>query len=98
MSKTLNGTGSSTEKKSFWSLVNAIAVAIIGLISLMSTDLGLGRFEDTFLYLQIIGVLFIFYLVLRLPVIIQTVGMAILEVKCEMYQRQLQVSSSSEEE
>jgi hypothetical protein len=98
MTKTLNGTATSTEKKSFWSLVNAIAIAIIGIISLMSTDLGLGRFEDTFLYLQIIGILFIFYLILRLPVIIQTVGLAVLEIRCEWYERRLQIESSSGEE
>jgi hypothetical protein len=98
MTKTLNGTDTSTEKKSFWSLVNAIAIAIIGLISLMTTDLGLGRFDDTFLYLQIIGVLFIFYLILRLPVIIQTVGIAIIDLRCEWYKRELQVKSSSGEE
>jgi hypothetical protein len=73
---TLNGTSETKDKAAWLSLVNAIAFAIIAIIGLASKSLELKNFEEAGLYVTYLGYLFIVYLILRIPDIVEKAGVA----------------------
>lgn len=71
--KAMNGTSQIKAKASWLSLVNALALAIVGVITLIGKAIEMQNFQTASTYLVYLGWLSGIYIILRLPQIIDEV-------------------------